>query len=153
MKATYLVVIPIILKFDSNIGFFLRLLRKSATNTFFSWLWHYLSSLYSSFAVENKTLTIIQRKGTTYVQRFYTIRLRRLRTQIYWSRYGVDVYCISGSCEMSKVWRMAYISIRISCMSTTWWIVWLEQAYLPTYMEKHRRNCIRYIRGIHKISC
>ena len=61
MKATYLLVIPIILKFDSNIGFFLRLLRNSATNTFFSWLWHFLSSLYSSFAVENKTLTIIQR--------------------------------------------------------------------------------------------
>ena len=92
-------------------------------------------------------------KGTTYVQRFYTIRLQRLRTQVYWSRYGVDVYSIFGSCEMSKVWRVAYISIRISCMSTTWWIVWLEQAYLPTYMEKHRRNCIRYIRGIHKISC
>lgn len=35
MKATYLLVIHIILKFDSNIVFFLRLLRKSATNTFF----------------------------------------------------------------------------------------------------------------------
>lgn len=35
MKATYLVITPIILKFDSNIGFFLRLLRKSATNTYF----------------------------------------------------------------------------------------------------------------------
>ena len=44
MKATYLVVIPIILKFDSNIGFFLRLLRKSATNTFFSWLWLFVVS-------------------------------------------------------------------------------------------------------------
>ena len=151
MKATYLVVIPIILKFDSNIDFFLLLLRKSATIFFLSY--DNLSSLYSFFAVENITLTIIQRKGTTYVQRFYTIRLRRLRTQIYWSIYGVDVYCISGSCEMCKVWRMAYISIRISCMSTTWWIVWLKQAYLPTYMEKHRRNCIRYIRGIRKISC
>lgn len=151
MKATYLVVIPIILKFDSNIDFFLLLLRKSATIFFLSY--DNLSSLYSFFAVENITLTIIQRKGTTYVQRFYTIRLRRLRTQIYWSIYGVDVYCISGSCEMCKVWRMAYISIRISCMSTTWWIVWLEQAYLPTYMEKQRRNCIRYIRGIRKISC
>lgn len=65
MKATYLVVIPIILKFDSNIDFFLLLLRKSATKFFLSY--DNLSSLYSSFAVENKTLTIIQRKGTTYV--------------------------------------------------------------------------------------
>ena len=46
MKATYLVVIPIILKFDSNIGFFLRLLRKSATNTFFLALSLFVASVY-----------------------------------------------------------------------------------------------------------
>ena len=114
MKATYWLVIPIILKFDSNIVFFLTIINKICYKYFFSYIWHYLSSLYISFAVENKTLTIIQRKGTAYVQRLYTIRLQRLRTQIYWFRYGVDVYSISGSCEMSKVWRVAYISIRIS---------------------------------------
>ena len=61
------------------------------------------------------------------------------------------VYPAPVKCPKCGGWHN--ISIRISCMSNTWWIVWLEQAYLPTHMEKQRRNCIRYIRGIHKISC